>query len=75
MVMPIEIREPAPRPCSARNAMSCSMVCASPASAEPRRNKARPARYVRRRPSWSASRPQIGIVTVEVRRKAENVHE
>ena len=28
-----------------------------------------------RRPSWSASRPQSGIVTVEASRKAEKVQE
>ena len=50
MVMPIEIREPAPSPCSARNAMSCSMLRDSPASAEPRRKSASPARYAGRRP-------------------------
>ncbi len=56
------IRPPAPRPCMARNAISWSMFCDSPASAEPIRkitiddHEHRP-----RRPYRSPSLPQIGV--------------
>ena len=75
IVMPIVISEPAPRPCSIRKAISCTMPWASPDSAEPTRKIASPPRKTRRRPSRSDSRPHSGIVTVEVSRKPENTQE
>ncbi len=68
MVMPMVMRDPAPSPWMARNTMSWAMLWDSPDSAEPRRKMPRPVTKTRRRPSWSANRPQSGMDTVEARR-------
>ena len=47
----------APRPCSARAAMSCSSVCDRPPSSDATENSTRPYMNSRRRPSRSAIRP------------------
>ena len=44
MVMPMMISEPAPSPWMARKAISWAMVCDSPESAEPTRNRLSPTR-------------------------------
>ncbi len=58
-------RPPAPRPCSARNAMSWSIECARPDSAEPTRKMMIAITSQRLRPYRSPSLPYSGVVTVE----------
>src|SRR6516162_3928414 len=58
-------KPPAPRPCSARNAMSWSIECARPDRAEPARNITIAIISQRLRPNWSPSLPYSGVVTVE----------
>ena len=57
---------PAPNPCTAREAINCSIDCEAPASTEPITKMATPVRYIRRRPYKSDSRPQIGTHAVDV---------
>ncbi len=58
-MMAIEIgkRAPAPRPWSARNAISCHICWESPDSAEPTRKMTTPVRNIGRRPNRSESLP------------------
>ncbi len=56
---------PAPRPWIARNAISWSIECASPDSAEPARKMTIAIMSQRLRPYWSPSLPYSGVVTVE----------
>ena len=58
-------RPPAPRPCSARNAMSWSIECARPDRAEPARKITIAIMSQRLRPYMSPSLPYSGVVTVE----------
>src|SRR5215471_2473703 len=56
-------KPPAPRPCSARNAMSWSIECARPDSAEPIRKMTIAVMSQRLRPYRSPSLPYNGVVT------------
>ena len=55
---------PAPRPWTARQAMSAAIERAEPQASEPATKSAIPARRTGLRPRRSASFPQIGTVTV-----------
>ena len=68
IVTPVEMSAPAPRPCSARNAMSWSIVPASPHSIDAPTKTTSAAKYTRLRPWTSAKRPNTGVVAVETRR-------
>ena len=59
------MRPPAPRPCSARNAISWSIECAWPDSAEPTRKITIAVISSRLRPYRSPSLPYSGVVMVE----------
>ncbi len=61
---------PAPRPCSPRKAMNCHISWAMPQSAEPIRKMLTPSRKMDRRPKMSDVLPQMGPLTVAVRRYA-----
>ena len=58
---------PAPTPCSARNAISWSIECDTPDSAEPIRKITMAIMSSRLRPYWSPSLPYSGVAMVEVR--------
>ena len=61
----LTIRPPAPRPWTARNAMSSAIVWDRPASAEPTRKTTIAAMNSFLRPYMSPSFPYSGVVTVE----------
>jgi len=72
IVMPTGSSAPDPRPCTARETMSCVISLERPAPTEPATNTAMPATYIGVRPKMSASRPMIGVATVDTSRYAEN---
>ena len=55
MVIDIGMTAPAPRPCTARNAMSAGMLHANPHSTLPARNSPIPTSIIGLRPTVSAS--------------------
>ena len=57
----------APRPCTARAAISISMLRDAPASAEPATNTLTPAIKMRFRPTWSPMRPQVIMNAANIR--------
>ncbi len=61
------IRPPAPRPWSARKAISWSMFCDRPVSAEPIRKTTMATMNIALRPCRSPSLPQTGVVTAAPR--------
>jgi hypothetical protein len=63
IVMLIGCTAPAPRPCTARNAISAPMFQASPHSSEPRTKSPIPTSITGLRPYWSASLAYTGTVT------------
>src|SRR5581483_4143059 len=75
IVMPVEMSAPAPRPWSARNAMSWSIVALWPQSIDAPTNTTSATRYTRLRPWTSAKRPNTGVVAVEASRYAAKTHE
>ena len=57
-------RPPAPSPCSARNPISCAMLCAAPDSAEPIRKITIEVRKMLLRPYRSLILPHSGVETL-----------
>ncbi|MNJ37610.1 hypothetical protein D3C77_324390 [compost metagenome] len=66
------ISAPAPIPCSARNTISCSMLCESPDSSDPAKNNKDPIINTGFLPYKSLIFPKIGVDTAIVSKYAVN---
>ncbi len=64
----IDIRPPAPSPCTARKPINSVMFCAAPESVEPIRKVTIAAWKISRRPYRSEILPHSGVAAVEVSR-------
>ncbi len=74
MVIAIGITAPAPRPCTARKAISAGMLQANPQPIEPSTKAATPISMIGLRPTRSESLAKIGTETAWASRKIENNH-
>jgi hypothetical protein len=63
MVMAIGCTDPAPMPCTARNAISAGMLQAKPQRMEPARKSPTPINMTGLRPTRSLNLPKIGTAT------------
>ncbi len=73
-VKAVAVIMPPPSPCTARNAISCSMDCARPHSKDPSAMMLTDTRMNGLRPNRSPKRPKIGMNTAEVSKYAVPTH-